>query len=151
MADGSALLPNELLYLAGEGIRMATLLIVEDEPSDLRRAAEVIRSFGIGNIQARTSAASAKLYLESAVEGKEAVPDVIVLDLDLGYDSGFELLRFWHSRRELSGASRMIVWTALGEEQQEICRLFKVNAVVSKAEGIAALKQAIAPFAAKAS
>ncbi len=102
-------------------------------------------------MQARTSARAALLYLEAALEGKEAIPDVMVVDLDLGYDSGFELLRFWHSKRELSSASRMIVWTAMGEEQMEICRLFKIAAVVPKGEGIEGLKRALQPFAAKPS
>ena len=130
---------------------MATLLIVEDEPGDLRIAADVSHSLGFTNVQARTSARSARLYLEAALEGKEPVPDVVVVDLDLGYDSGFELLRFWHSKRELSSASRMIVWTNLGEEQMEICRLFKIAAVVSKADGMEALKGAIQPFATQSS
>ena len=50
------------------------------------------------------------------------LPDLIILDLDLGYESGFELLRFWHRNSELSSI-RLIVWTAMGEEQQHICRL----------------------------
>jgi DNA-binding response OmpR family regulator len=130
---------------------MATLLIVEDEPSDLRIAADASQSLGFTDVQARTSARAAQLYLESALEGKEAIPDVVIVDLDLGYDSGFELLRFWHSKRELSSASRMVVWTAMGEEQMEICRLFKIAAVVPKSDGIGALKRALQPFAAKAS
>jgi len=130
---------------------MGILLIVEDQPSDLRIAADLTRSLGIADVQARTSASAAKLYLETALEGKCAIPDVIILDLDLGYESGFELLRFWHSTPELSSATRTIVWTALGEEQQEICRLFKVDAIVPKAEGVAALKRVLEPFAAKAS
>ncbi len=130
---------------------MGSLLIVEDQPSDIRLAADLTRSLGITDVQARSSASAAKLYLETALEGEFALPDVILLDLDLGYESGFELLRFWHSTPELCGATRMIVWTALGEEQQEICRLFKVNAVVSKAEGVFALKKVIEPFAVKAS
>jgi CheY-like chemotaxis protein len=133
------------------GFRMATLLIVEDEPKDIRLAAEATRSLGFTNVQARTSAAAAKAYLKAALEGNEAMPDVIVVDLDLGYDSGFELLRFWHSQRELSGSTRMIVWTRMGEEQLEICRLFKITAVVSKADGTEALTRALQPFAAKAS
>ncbi len=130
---------------------MATLLIVEDEPNDIRLAADATHSLGFTDIRARTTARAAQLYLEAALEGKEPLPDVIVVDLDLGYDSGFELLRFWHSHRELANRSRMVVWTAMGEEQMEICRLFKISAVVAKAEGIDALKRTIQPFAAKAS
>lgn len=130
---------------------MATLLIVEDQPSDLQAAADISHSLGFSDVKARTTARAAHNYLEAALEGKEAIPDVVVVDLDLGYDSGFELLRFWHSRRELSDVSRMVVWTAMGEEQMEICRLFKITAVVPKSEGIEALRHAIQPFAGKAS
>jgi hypothetical protein len=38
----------------------------------------------------------------------------------------------------------------MGHEQQEICRLFKVSAIVSKTEGITALRQAIEPLTAAA-
>ena len=59
-------------------------------------------------------------------------------------------MRFWHGNPELS-TIRLIVWTVMGEEQQKICRLFKVNAIVPKTEGIDALKRAIEPLAAAAS
>jgi CheY-like chemotaxis protein len=130
---------------------MSTLLIVEDEPTDIRMAADATSSLGFTNVQARTSARAARLYLEATLEGKEPMPDVIVVDLDLGYDSGFELLRFWHSHHALSSSTRMIVWTAMGEEQMEICRLFKIAAVASKSEGVEGLKRVLRPFSAKAS
>ena len=81
---------------------------------------------------------------------KQPLPDLIIVDLDLGYESGFELLRFWHGNPALS-TIRLIVWTAMGEEQQHICRLFKVDAVISKTEGIDALRRAIEPLTAAAS
>lgn len=101
-------------------------------------------------VEARTSSTAAKSYLESVLDGKQPVPDVMVVDLDLGYESGFELLRFRHGHPELS-SMRLIVWTVLGEQQQQICRLFKVDAVVSKADGVPALKRALEPLAAAAS
>jgi hypothetical protein len=52
------------------------------------------------------------------------------------------LLRFWHGSPDLAKV-RLIVWTCMGEEQQEICRLFKVSAIVSKSEGVTALKRAL--------
>ncbi len=74
----------------------------------------------------------------------------MVLDLDLGYESGFEILRFWHSNPELSKI-KMVVWTALGNEQRELCRLFGVRSVVSKWEGAPALKRELDYPAAAAS
>jgi CheY-like chemotaxis protein len=128
---------------------MVHILIVEDEPTDLRIAADIAQGLGY-EVDARTSSSAAKLYLEKANEGKCPVPGLILLDLDLGYESGHELLRFWHSNPKLS-ETRMIVWTKMAKEQQEVCRLFNVNAVVPKWEGPAALKRELALAVAKAS
>ena len=128
---------------------MRNLLIVEDQPTDVRIAADIAQALGFSVIEARASASAAKVYLESALEGRGPVPDVILLDLDLGYESGHELLRFWHSNPGLSG-TQMIVWTVMGKEQQDVCRLFNVNAVVAKWEGAAALKRVLEPLAVKA-
>ena len=121
---------------------MEHVLIVEDQPSDARVVADLAASLGATHVEARTSASAAQLYLQSALDGKSPVPDVMVVDLDLGYESGFELLRFWHSHPELSQI-RLIVWTVMGEEQQEICRLFGVSAVINKADGVVALRREI--------
>ena len=121
---------------------MERVLIVEDQSSDARVAADLVASLGAANVEARTSASAAKAYLQSALDGKASLPDVLIVDLDLGYESGFELLRFWHGSPDLAKV-RLIVWTCMGEEQQEICRLFKVSAIVSKSEGITALKRAL--------
>jgi hypothetical protein len=113
-------------------------------------AVDVIRSLGFSIIEARTSSTAAKAYLESVIDGKEPLPDVMIVDLDLGYESGFELLRFRHGHPELS-SMRLIVWTVLGEQQQQICRLFNVDCVVPKADGVLALKRALEPLAVTAS
>jgi len=118
------------------------VLIVEDQASDLRIAADLVASLGAVEVEARTSASAAQMFLQSALDGEKPMPDMLVVDLDLGYESGFELLRFWHSHPKLA-AIPLIVWTGLGDEQQEICRLFKVNAIVRKSDGLAALKQAM--------
>jgi CheY-like chemotaxis protein len=129
---------------------MTRLLIVEDQPNDLRNATETARSLGFTEVEARSSAMAAKLYLEKAVEGDHPLPEVILLDLDLGYESGFELLRFWHGNPNLS-AIPMIVWTVMGEDQREICRLFKVTAFISKSDGLHLLKEALTGLARSAS
>src|SRR5215813_9550957 len=105
------------------GCTLKRLLIVEDQSADLRVAVDVVKSLGFSVVEARTSSTAARAYLESVLEGKEPLPDVMIVDLDLGYESGFELLRFRHGHPELS-SMRLVVWTVLGEQQQQICRLF---------------------------
>jgi CheY-like chemotaxis protein len=129
---------------------MKRLLIVEDQSADLRVAADVVKSLGVSFIEARTSTTAAKAYLEDGLDGNQPLPDLIILDLDLGYESGFELLRFWHGNPKLSNI-HLIVWTVMGDEQREICRMFKVSAIVSKTEGAVGLKSVIESHAAAAS
>jgi CheY-like chemotaxis protein len=119
---------------------MTRLLVVEDQPNDLHIAAETARSVGITEVEARTSSHAAISYLENGLRQEVPLPDGILLDLDLGYESGYELLRFWHSTPELKKIP-MIVWTLLGEEQKEICNLFGVNHYVSKWEGVPAFRE----------
>ena len=110
------------------------LLIVEDEPKDMRIAASAGEACGFSSIAAKSSAFSAQVYLQEGIQGHLSLPDAIVLDLDLGNDSGFELLRFWHSNPQLAKIP-LVVWTALGDHYREICRMFRVAAFVYKGEG----------------
>jgi CheY-like chemotaxis protein len=118
------------------------LLVVENEAKDLKLAAETARSMGIPEVEARTSLESAKTFLEKGLTGERPLPDGILLDLDLGYESGYELLRFWHSTPRLSEIP-MIVWSVLGPEHREMCNLFKIKTFVGKWEGAAALREAL--------
>lgn len=114
------------------------LLIVEDHPNDLRIASMAAEASGF-TVQSRSSAVMARAYLEECLAGKQPLPDAMLVDLDLGYDSGFELLRHWHSHAELARIP-MVVWTVLGEQYREICRVFQVKAYVSKGEDISVLR-----------
>lgn len=129
---------------------MKRVLIVEDQLNDLRVLSDILEQLGPMEVQARTSAAAARAYLEAALDGERPMPDLIILDLNLGYESGFELLRFWHSQTRLA-TIQVVVWTIMGKEQQDMCKLFGVNQVVAKWEGASALRRAIEPLAAAAS
>ncbi len=118
------------------------LLVVEDEPKDLKFATETARSLGITEVDSKTSLNAAKSYLEKGLQGEGPLPDGIVLDLTLGYESGYELLRFWHSSPRLSQIPIM-VWSVREDNQREMCELFKVTSFVSKWEGEAALREAL--------
>lgn len=124
---------------------MKTLLLIDDEPRDLRVAAEVASSLGIPDVLAQPSIERAREFLDNALKGRNALPDAIVLDLDFGYESGFELLRFWHSTPQLA-VIPLIVWSIV-EEQREVCELFKVSSFVSKWQGPSALSEALAKLA----
>ncbi len=118
------------------------LLVVENEPKDLKNAADSARAIGFAEIEGKTSPYAARIFLEERLANGPKLPDAILLDLDFGVESGYELLRFWHSTPKLR-AIPLIVWSILGEEQKQMCGLFKVNKFVGKWEGNKALQDAL--------
>jgi hypothetical protein len=48
---------------------MSRLLIVEDQPNDLRNAAEVARSLGFTSVEARASSMAARVLLDAGLLG----------------------------------------------------------------------------------
>jgi DNA-binding response OmpR family regulator len=126
------------------------VLIVEDQPNDLRIAVAAAQEAGFSDVEARSSIATARDFLEKILDGSRPVPDAVVLDLDLGYESGFELLRFWHSNPQLARIP-VVVWTILGNQYREICEMFKVTAYVDKGAGGSALRTALTGLARLAS
>ena len=118
------------------------LLLIENEAKDIRFATELARAAGIPHVEAKATLRGAMECLEKGLAGSEPLPEAIVLDLDLGYDSGYELIRFWHTTPRLSRIP-LIVWSILGDEQREMCSLFKVNRYVGKWEGAVAFREAL--------
>lgn len=117
------------------------LLVVEDQPHEIKLAAKAAQSIGIADVEGRSSIRGAREYLDAGLRGDNELPDAIVLDLDLGYESGYELLRYWHSTPRLKQIPLM-VWSILGE-QREMCRLFKVTRFLGKWEGEEAFREAL--------
>ena len=66
----------------------------------------------------------------------------MILDLDLGLDSGYEFLRLRHHAPALSEI-HTIVRSGIAEENRRICELFNVGVYIPKWEGAAALQEAL--------
>ena len=117
-------------------------MIIDDDLNDTRIAARVANTAGFEEIEACSSVALAIESIEQGLRRERPLPDAIVLDLNLGYESGYELLRHW---RTTWGDStiRIVVWSVLGERNRELCALFRVDAYVPKWEGDAALHEAL--------
>lgn len=122
------------------------VLIIEDQPSDLQIAAKAAESCGFAGIEGRSSVGAARLYLEKCLEEMGSLPDAILLDLDLGYESGFELLRYWHSDPRLSKIP-LVVWTILGDRYRQMCQMFRVRAYVDKGQDVSVLRNVLAGLA----
>jgi CheY-like chemotaxis protein len=117
-------------------------LIIEDNPNDISIASRIARTAGFEDIEVFTALDGAIERIEQGLRGERSLPDAIILDLNLGHDNGYQALRRWRETWENS-AMRMVVWTALGEQNRELCALFHVDAFVSKWKGEAALSKAL--------
>lgn len=119
-----------------------SLLIVENDPRDTLAAADVARSLGLDQLRTFNAISRTVSFLEGCIEGRASLPDVILLDLDLGQESGYELLRIWKITPRLS-AIPLVVWSILGDHHRELCDIFKVTAFVPKWQGRDALREGL--------
>jgi CheY-like chemotaxis protein len=122
---------------------MPRLLIVEDHRKDARVAGDIAASVGFSDVEICDTLRSAVCHLEHGLNDPLALPDAIIVDLDLGIESGFDLLLFRHNSPRLMQIP-MIVWTGLGDENGGVCELFHVTATIYKWEGPDKLREALA-------
>lgn len=121
---------------------MSTLLVIDDQSKDMRIAEQIGVRAGFSNVEGQVCVLSAVAKLEKGLRGEVPLPDAIVLDLDFGLESGYELLRVRRQSPRLMKIG-LIVWTQLGPENREICGLFQISGYVSKWEGIEVLRGAL--------
>lgn len=118
------------------------ILIVEDDADDYRFAEKCARIVGITEIQASPSAEATIAILEKAGNEKGALPDVILIDLDLGRESGFDLLRYRYKHPKFS-AIPVVIWTQLGYGNRTLCEIFNIQGYVGKSKGEFELVEAL--------
>ena len=86
------------------------ILLIEDEPRFSEACAEALHELGYDGVQLITSLGAAEQHLDDIVANLTAAPDALVLDLGLGLDSGFAVLRKCHSEPKLQNVP-ILVWT----------------------------------------
>lgn len=125
------------------------VLVVEDNVADLNTCVSLLRRMGIAQLDAISSVRGAMLRLEEIDQGRLPRPDLIILDPGFSSDSGFEVLRYRRSHPGLRSIP-VIVWTAMGDSEQEFCEIFDVDRVVHKSAGSRELRDAVLSVRAKA-
>ncbi|HZU33296.1 MAG TPA: response regulator [Candidatus Angelobacter sp.] len=113
------------------------VVVIEDSVKDLQTATHVLQSVGIQAVTTFSRIPEAMLFLEDIAAGGKECPDLILLDLNLGNDSGFEVLRFYKSTPSFHKC-QILVWTGSGAIEKELCIHFGVECI-PKEEGAAAL------------
>ena len=117
-------------------------LVIENDPKDLFAAASAAREAGVKSIVSFESSSKAVQFLDLCLAGQRVLPDLFIVDLDLGQESGYEILRYRRTTNSLA-STPLIVWSVLGQDHEQFCEVFKVDRFVSKSEGKEALKDAI--------
>jgi CheY-like chemotaxis protein len=121
---------------------MPLILILEDEAADLRKASDAAKLAGFTEVEICRFATDARLYLDKALSGLVPMPNAMVVDLNLGVENGFEILRFWHSTPVLTKIP-VIVWSILGGREHQLADLFRVYRFLPKQAGTEALSGAL--------
>jgi CheY-like chemotaxis protein len=109
-------------------------VLIENDENDVLTAVDTLHSLGIDSITTFRSSLKAQKYLNEGIDGKIALPDLLIVDLDLQMESGYEILRYWRSTPALKRIPLM-VWSQLGEDHEAVCEMFKITCFVQKWTG----------------
>ncbi|HUS18241.1 MAG TPA: response regulator [Terriglobales bacterium] len=94
------------------------ILLVEDKTSDADRCRALLHEMGYSGVQLITSLELALEYLDDVLDKLNYPPDAIILDLGLGYDSGFDVLRKCNAHPQLQEVP-ILVWTKQADANSE--------------------------------
>jgi CheY-like chemotaxis protein len=86
------------------------ILLIEDEISASDVCTKALHELGYDGVQLITQVMAAEQHLADIVSGLTEAPAAIVLDLGLGLDSGFTVLRTCHAQPKLQQVP-VLVWT----------------------------------------
>jgi CheY-like chemotaxis protein len=120
---------------------MPLLLILEDPSAEQEKAVDIGTRAGFTNFELSAYATRTQRYLEKALEGHVPLPDAMVIDIDLGIENGFELVRFWHSNERLKKIP-LIIWSVM-DRQRTICALFGIQHFIPKYESPELFQEAL--------
>ncbi len=94
------------------------ILIIEDTTSDSDRCRTVLHEMGYDGIQLITKLHQAEDYLDEVLHNLTRPPDAIILDMGLGYESGFGILRKCYANPQLKQVP-ILVWSKSAEIHTE--------------------------------
>jgi CheY-like chemotaxis protein len=86
------------------------ILLIEDQPAFSDTCTKTLHELGYDGVQLITHVMEAENHLDDIVSSLTEAPAAIVLDLGLGMDSGFTLLRKCHAEPRLQKVP-ILVWT----------------------------------------
>ncbi|WP_109486889.1 response regulator [Occallatibacter savannae] len=122
--------------------KVKSALVLENDPKDILVALSILRSVGISDVCSFASSLKAQNFLYDALNREAPLPDLLVVDLDLQQESGYEFIRHWRTVAGLRDIP-LIVWSKLGQDHEQVCEVFHVSCFIPKWKGREALESAI--------
>jgi CheY-like chemotaxis protein len=109
----------------------ATILLVEDEPSDVFLMKRALKNAQISNpLQVASDGQEAINYLAGVDKFSDRtqfpIPSIIFLDLKLPYKNGFEVLTWIQSQPQL--ASTLVMVLTSSSEERDIAQSYRLGA-----------------------
>jgi CheY-like chemotaxis protein len=98
------------------------VLLIEDQPHASDVCTKALHDLGFDGVQLITNITEAGQHFDDIVEKLTTAPAAIVLDLGLGNDSGFTLLRQCHAEPRLQNVP-ILVWT---KDSDDLARTFSM-------------------------
>lgn len=114
--------------------RRPVILLVEDNPADVRLATEVLEEAGLaeGLLVARDGDQALRMVRREGEYANLPQPDLILLDLNLPRVSGHEVLRQIKQTPILRRTPVLVLTTSRAESDVEACYEAHANAFLSK-------------------
>jgi DNA-binding NarL/FixJ family response regulator len=103
-------------------------LIVDDSPGFLRSARVLLERQGMAVVGVASTGA------EAVERAEELRPDVLLLDIDLGEESGFDLARRLHAEVSLSPTQVILISTHAEEDFADLISATPVAGFLPKGE-----------------
>ncbi len=136
-----AALDNALSQAGRQSVK--SVLIIERNPHDAEQVAQAARELGAAQVEMITEFPAAERRFRQIARRQHPAPELIILNVDFGWDSGYELLRFCKANGASFKGTRIVVWANLTDREQKIVRYFGAEAVPKQA-GDTQLKQSLA-------
>jgi len=129
---------------AGSGGRPFEVLLVEDNPGDVRLAMEALRAGELSKtIHVAQDGVEALEFLQGRAEGKEPLPDLILLDLNLPKKSGHDVLAAIRADRTLREIPVIIFTSSAAGPDVRRAYALHANCYITKPPGLTELMETI--------
>ena len=114
--------------------KQPVILLVEDNPADVRLACEVLEEAGVSGplLVARDGEQALKMVFRQDEYASSPVPDLILLDLNLPRKSGLEVLKQIKQASDLRRIPILILTTSRAESDVQACYDAYANAFLTK-------------------